>query len=392
MQCPLGGVILLDLVRSYATLVRAEFLHSVDGAQHSQGFRTSSTPWGARRFGIRRSGILLYPDACSDTQSLQDLLSHRRPPVTAIAIHPSGHFFVVGHVDGSLAFWAVEDDEQPLLVRTLDEIDVNLVNTEILDKHISQKRENKLPLQSDREPIFKLSWSAVSDSSDPRGGNTMLTILGGVHTNQATGITAHLFPAFNPRDPPQLTSTFDQKLLHPYIRTAMRDSLDHSKTFFYYTRGIVHDYLLIPRDNPHYAGVSDPIAILLVTEGTGGSRVLEAFQYPPPEFSIPTDVDDDSNGSEGNEIDPMDTLGDDLASTLRSLQMSDEPKRLQLPPTLMNGSTGLLNGQLLRVENDTYQRLTGGSIDDTLYLPLAGGLAWADETKKTELKLSKVRH
>ena len=382
-------MILLDLVRSQAILAQAEFLHSVDETQHSQGFCTSYTPWGARRFGIWRPGKgYFHPDCFSNNQLLQDLLSHRKPPVTAMAIHPTGHFFVVGHADGSLAFWAVEDDEQPLLVRTLDEADVNIVDTEMLDEHISQERGSKRSFRTDREPIFKLSWGAVSDSSDPRGGETTLTILGGLHTNQATGITAYLFPAFSPGDPP----AFDQNLLHPYIRAAMRDSLNHSKTFFYYTHGTVQDYLLIPRDNPHYAGVSDPIAILLLTEGTGGSRVLEAFQFPPPEFSPPTDVDGDYDGSKEKKIDPMDTLYDDLAFTLRSLQMSDEPKRLQLPPTLMNGSIGLQNGQLLKVETDTYHRLAGGSIDDTLCLPLAGGLAWADDTKKTELKLSKVRH
>jgi hypothetical protein len=304
-----------------------------------------------------------------------------------MAIHPSGHFFVVGHADGSLAFWAVEDDDRPLLVRTLDETDVNILNTEILDEHISQERASKRSFQTDREPIFKLSWSAVSDSSDPRGGETALTIFGGLHTNQATGISIYLFPAFNPRDPPQPMS--DQKLLHPHMRAAMRDSLDHSKTFFYYTRGIVQDYLLIPRVNPHFAGASDPIAILLLTEGTGDSRVVEAFQYPPPEFSILTNTDGDYHGSDK---DPMDAIGDDLASTLRSLQMSDEPKRLQLPTALMNGSTGLLNGQLLKVETDTYQTLADGNVNDVLYLPLEGGLAWADDTKKTELKLSKVCH
>jgi syntaxin-binding protein 5 len=311
-------------------------------------------------------------------------LSHRKPPVTAIAIHPTGHFFVVGHADGSLAFWAVEDHERPLLVRTLDEVDVNVVNTEVLDKHISQERTNKGSLQSDREPIFKLSWSALSKSSDSRGGETALTIFGGLHMNQATGITVHLFPAFNSRE---TMSALDQKLLHPYMRTAMRDSLDHLKTFFHYTRGIVQDYLLIPRENPHFSGTSDPIAILLLTEGTGGSRVVDAFQFPPPEFSIPLDAEGDSDE---NKKDPMDALDDDLASTLRSLQISDDPKRLQLPSALMNGSSGLLNGQLLKVETDTYQTLVDGISNDEFYLPLEGGLAWADDTKRTELKLSKV--
>jgi hypothetical protein len=309
-----------------------------------------------------------------------------------MAIHPSGHFFVTGHADGSLAFWAVEDDERPLLVRTLDAIDVNIVDMQTLDEHISQECPSK-HAHIDREPIFKLSWSALSGSSDPKGGGTTLTIFGGLQTNQATGITVYLFPSFNPPNPPEPTSTADQQRLHPYLRTAMRDSLNHIKSFFYYTRGTVQDYLLIPRESPHFSGSSDPMAIMLLTEGDGDTRVVEAYQYPPPEFSSPIDVEEDEETyPEENKGVPIEALGDVLASTLTSLQISDEPKRLWLPSAVMNGSTGLLNGQLLTVETAVYQTLVDEAINDALYLPLKGGLAWADDTQKTELKLAKVCH
>lgn len=307
-----------------------------------------------------------------------------------MTIHPTGHIFVVGHADGSLAFWAVEDDDRPLLVRTLDEIDVDAVNTELLDKHISMQEQSSTGShQTEREPIFKLSWSALSSSSDPRSGQTTLTVFGGLNMNQATGVTVFVFPTFNPQD---LPSTVDQNRLHLYMRTAMRDSLHCPKTFFYYTRGTVQDYLLIPKENPHFSGTSEPIALLLLTEGIGNTRVVEAFQFPPPEFSIPADVEGDHADSDRDKKDPIiHTLDDDLASTLRSLQISDEPKRLQLPSALMNSGTGLLNGQLLKVEADTYQALVDGDSNEP-YLPLEGGLAWADDTKKSELKLSKVSH
>ena len=81
--------------------------------------------------------------------------------VTSIAVHPSGHFFAVGHADGSIAFWAVEDDNKPLLVRTLDAVDVNLVDPSALD--------HKAP-KFVREPIFKLSWSGFPNSQDPQIG------------------------------------------------------------------------------------------------------------------------------------------------------------------------------------------------------------------------------
>ena len=53
-------------------------------------------------------------------------MTYRRPPVTSMSIHSAGHFFAVGYEDGCIAFWAVEDEDQPLQVRTLDDSDVNV--------------------------------------------------------------------------------------------------------------------------------------------------------------------------------------------------------------------------------------------------------------------------
>jgi syntaxin-binding protein 5 len=349
------------------------------------------TPGGSG-YGSHVSVFVVLPALMKPMYPFQDILTARRPPVTALTIHPAGHFFVVGHTDGCLSFWAIEDETQPLLVRTLDTTDVNIVDTEKLDEHLFQGSGGDRPPASEREPIFKLSWSSYSNSSDPRGGDTTLTILGGLHLGDATGLSVLNLPPFNPPEPP-VPNPPGSHMLNPFWRTAMRNSLNPSKTYFYYTQEVVQDYLLIPRQSPHFSGTYDPIAILLLTESRGDTRVVEAYQFPPPEFfsgmAIHNSKIDTPLKSEEN---PTDSLANDLATTLKVLQTSDEPRRLRLPTMLMNGNSGLAHGQLLKLERETYEALCidNPDVDDGLELPMKGGVAWADEIKTNDLKLSKA--
>ncbi|GLB35825.1 putative lethal giant larvae(Lgl) like, C-terminal [Lyophyllum shimeji] len=303
----------------------------------------------------------------------RELLTHRRPDVTALAVHPAGHFFVVGHSDGSLSFWAVEDEEKPLLVRTLDDLDVNVVDSARLDEHISKVKSGESMAPSQREPIFKLAWSGFSNSSDPRGGKTTLAILGGLNAGEAAGLTVIQLPAFNPPEPPASAAASPQQpSLHPDMRQAMRDSLDPAESYFYFTRGVVQDFLLVPQKSPHFAGTFDPMGILLLTEAEADTRTLEAYQYPPPEFAL-TDAKGAASASKSEaHKDALESLADDLADALHSLQSNDEPQRLILPAALSNGSSGLLNGRLLKLERET-------------------GQAWSEETKMNDIKLAKFQ-
>ncbi|KAG6842463.1 hypothetical protein C0991_007593 [Blastosporella zonata] len=317
-----------------------------------------------------------------------DLLTERRPEVTSLTIHPAGHFFAVGYADGSLAFWAVEDEEKPLLVRTLDELDVNLVNQDRLDEHISRAHKSEVGRPLAREPIFKLSWSGFSNSSDPRGGKTALAILGGLNLGEPPGLTVIQLPAFNPLEPPVATSPKnEQTSLHPAMRQAMRVSLDVLDSYFYFTQEVIQDYLLIPHKSPHFAGTFDPIAIMLLTEGEGNTRTLEVYQYPPPMFSS-DDIQSPATPVKG---DPLRTLASDLADTLRDLDESCDPQKVLIPAALSHGKSGVLGGQLLKIEKEIYQTLAAGKASSVLALPLNGGQAWADEIKDKELKLAKFQ-
>lgn len=203
--------------------------------------------------------------------------------MTCIAIHPTGHFFAVGHTDGAIAFWALEDSEQPVLVRTLDDFDVNMIDPEVLEEQLrdTPRRDTSTP----REPIFKLSWSGFTNSKDPRGGETALTVLGGTKPDKGFGLNVLWFPAFNPGDPPTTSPTTKQDQFHSFMATAIRQSLKGLNTFLYCTKTPVHDFYLIPRESPHFNYTYDPDAILILSEAGRDGRVLEAREFPPPIFT-----------------------------------------------------------------------------------------------------------
>ncbi|KAJ3908951.1 WD40 containing snare-dependent exocytosis protein [Lentinula edodes] len=296
-----------------------------------------------------------------------DILTHRRPEATCMAIHPAGHFFAVGYADGSIAFWAIEDEDQPLLVRTLNDLDVQNVNAEQLEAHLAHKGGKTAAFSG--EPIFKLSWCSFPNSSDPRGGETALVILGGLSLEDPPGITVHWLPAFNPTDPPASQST--TPALHPYIRSSMRTSVEPLNTYFYEIHGTVHDYILIPRESPHFTGSFDVVSILVVKESVAGTRVVEAYEFPPPAFAEHAH-DDPHPVEEGR-----DTL-DDLADTLQDLQINNDPRRLQLPGYLSNGTSGLLGGVIRTLSKDAYSFLVQTDAPAHAALSLKAGYAWSD--------------
>lgn len=301
----------------------------------------------------------------------QNLLKHRRPDVTALAIHPCGHFFAAGYTDGSIAFWAIEDEDKPLLVLTLDgQHDINIADAHRLDEALGQSLQHA----TSREPVFRLAWSGFANSDDPRGGDTVLVVLGGLKTEDISGITAILLPAFNPAEPPALPAT-SSTTLHPNIRTAMRQSVTPKNLHTYSTVGTPQDFLLLPRESPHFSGSWNPRAILLLSDGAKGARSTEAYEFPPPAFGIHknTKADVPSTGDSSDQA-----LSDEIASTLESMKMQDDPKSLDAPPAFWSGPTGVIGGDLINFEKESYQVLVSDeSTDDAL--GLHGGSAWIDD-------------
>ncbi|VDB87527.1 unnamed protein product [Peniophora sp. CBMAI 1063] len=312
-----------------------------------------------------------------------DLLKHRRPAVTAMAIHPSGHFFVIGHVDGSLAFWAVEDDDKPLFVRTLDEVEVNIVDGNALDRYLPGGEGSSAP-HIPREPIFKLAWSGYPNSTDPRGGETSLVILGGQYAQDPAGVNVLWLPAFNPHTAPLLPG--EQRGLHPHYRQAMRAAVEVRDAYFYATSGLAQDFLLVPRESPHYAGTWDPVAVLYLSEGPHSSRTVEAFTFPPPSF---LSSDHDALSTKPTPPDSGERIDDDLANTLRDLEVSGHPAKLPTEVLLWNGPAGVVSALLTSTDLFAHESLSATQESDPAVFKFEGGVAIADQDVVGHIRLSK---
>lgn len=320
-----------------------------------------------QRSSVHAYELVLPPGAPGGTgYGTEDIFEHRRPEVTAIAVHPTGHFFAVGHSDGSIAFWAVDDQEKPLLVRTIETVDVNIVDADGLETYLVGRKANSS--KSIREPIFKLSWSGFSNSADLRGGDTVLTILGGLLTDTSPGLTTLLLPPFQPSEPPPGPPT----ALHPHFRDAMCRSIEPTKSFFYRTSGVVQDYLLIPTSSPHFSGSFDPYAIIFLVDSVGSTRATEGYLFPPSGFFT-------RDASSSDQVES------------RAIEQRQDVHTLRLPLSLSNGNAGILGGRLISLEKDVYHLFIGDRLVDEQNLLLKGGRAFADQTKQNELRLSKYQ-
>ncbi|KAI0308267.1 lethal giant larvae like, C-terminal-domain-containing protein [Multifurca ochricompacta] len=295
------------------------------------------------------------------------------------SVHPAGHFFAVGHVDGSIAFWAVEDHEQPLMVRTLDEIDVHKVDGEKLEQFLSDEEDSakeSSQLREPREPIFKLSWSETS-----------LVILGGQFSHDPPGINVLWLPSFNPPAP---SSPVTNQQLHPSFRDAMRESLDPLSAYFYRTAGITQDFLLMPRDSPHFSGTWNPTAILMLSESGNHIRTIEAQHFPPLEFLASAhEATHTAEQSKENDGDGHEALVHDLATTLQSMTVNEEPKKLHLPPSLWSGPDAVVDANLFPLDRIAYETLSGVTGPGSDDLPLEGGIAVPDEEVAGAIKYAK---
>ncbi|KAI0361067.1 hypothetical protein OH77DRAFT_1417267 [Trametes cingulata] len=338
---------------------------------------------------VRAFELILSPGAPGGAgYHAKGLLVPRRSQATAIAIHPSGHLLAIGYADGTIGFWALEDEEKPLALRTLDSTgdeDLSAVDTTKLDAVLSSPKD--YPVEPPREPIFKLAWSGFPNSTDPRGGDTVLTVLGGMTIDSPPGLTALLLPPLQPPAPPTPTSPKPAgaaEVLHPETRAAMCKSLIVKDIYTYTTVGPVQDFLLFPRSTPHFGGHYDPSAILVISDSdVPEARISEAFEFPPPSFLGPPespapDAAPAHTSQPGGDTDPEDALAKELAMTLQAMSVSDEPSSARLPPCLWT----VLGEYLVRVDKHAYETLVRDKlvpVEGEVPFPVKGGVAWSED-------------
>lgn len=314
-----------------------------------------------------------------------EVLTHRRPSVTSVAIHPAGHFFAVGYADGCVAFWAVEDEDQPLMVRTSTDLDVNVINGEELENFL----QNGGPLEengtnlSEHQPIYRVAWCGFANSSDPRGGATSLVVLGGDRSNDPCRLTVHTMPALDSPEPPAPSGS--KSGLHPSIRKSMRLSVISLETTYYLSSGPVYDFIPFPKSNPHFSGCWDPVSLLFLTAAPSGSRTVEAQQFLPPKMISLLPGTDPQNSSEHNDV------MHNLSATLEGMALGGkEPLPMHIPSKLYSGLGGVSYAQLLTFQRGMHDVLVGQQpVPGDADLPITGGSAWIDDKRLSELRLSR---
>ena len=307
----------------------------------------------------------------------------RNPFVSCMAIHPAGHFFAAGYEDGSVAVWAIEDEDKPLLVRSIEEVDINLINEELLNLTLDPG-DNKPNNKPAPEPIYELAWSGYSNSADPRGGAHTLAVLGGGRGKESSGVTIFSFSAFNPAD-----SGTDPKIaLPPSIRKAMHDCLLSPGVYTYQSESTITDFLLLPRNTPHFAGNFDPVAILLIFDGGSDKRSISIMEFPPRTLAV---VPEPQGMTKSISSTTTDAIGQDLAETLHELQDSSDPERLTLPDLLWTGSASVVGGEIILLGPTPYGTLCPQDLEASWSeYNLRGGAAWMD-AKNDDCVHAKVR-
>ncbi|PWN49168.1 hypothetical protein IE53DRAFT_369993 [Violaceomyces palustris] len=318
---------------------------------------------------IKTYQLRLLPGAPGAGGDPSLIWTERSSPATCLAWRPDGEVFAVGHEDGCISFWHVKEDEKPLMVRTLERVDVDRPSVE------PDSQAPSLP----KEPIFKLAWSGFPEKTwidmaseaaaqgaatwqqhqqhphaDERQGKpsenqgatkgTILTVLGGVVPGRdPPGVACLHLPPFAAPMAIWNSSAADHA---NRLRHSLRQSLEASWMTTYQTDSTVEDFLLLPKGSPHYSGNYDPYAIVMLLAADprlptlpppAASRGLAAFAFPP-RFGSPS------------------TLSGDKSLLAESLL----PKQLSLPLALtFTGSGAILGAKLENLTPHAYRKLVG---------------------------------
>ena len=230
-----------------------------------------------------------------------------------------------------MTFWAYDESDKPLMVRTITHEDVNVTDADALfsagalDHQVRKKDADGNDVvdavSANREPIFKLAWAGFPDQASLKAlinaqgleaageplsnatveyaerGETLLLIPGGQSPGERPGINIFQFPAYQPA----IASRKGNVPMSPsqsmplQDRYAYRDSLMPTGSTNYPTQTAPEDFVLLPRSSPHFCLAHDPIALIVSLtpdpdlshiDGPSAQRTLEAWAFPPPRSTI----------------------------------------------------------------------------------------------------------
>lgn len=345
--------------------------------------------------------LRLLPGAPGPGGDPQLVWTERASPATCISWRPDGEVFAMGHEDGCISFWHVKEDEKPITVRTLEQLDVDRPS------HSIESLEIPRPL---REPIFKLAWSGFPERSwmemasesaatwqtgnqqqdhqqqssndhnstgkdeqaaKPTKG-TIVTVLGGaVAGRDPPGLYCIHLPPY--AAPISLWSTGGPEAQQK-LRNGLRQSLQSTAESIYRTPSLVEDFLLLPKVNPHYSGNYDPMAVLTLLGADpslptlpppAAARGLSCYAFPPRVRMLSPGLEPQSQQVSSDPPRPSELLQKQLA--------------IPLPLTLA-GSGAVLGAKFETLSPHAYRKLVG--LDDVTGL---------NQKQQNESELSSMR-
>jgi hypothetical protein len=284
-------------------------------------------------------------------------------------------------MDGAISFWSLDHTEAPLAVH-------------VLPPHGDSK-------QAEREPIVKLSWSSfpnldecktllggdtassesgiarlVGATLDYSGGETVLTILGGLLATDAPGVRILQFAPIAFDSSANTAASDPEALLAHLSQQLVAIGLERCPSLY-----PVDDFVLLPRSNPYFNSSHDPIAVLQLYKYGGlplAPTTMTASDFPPPLCPVPS-----FSGlpfTPGSEILPF------------PLQLSsepDDPAEFRLPSAIFSGPNAILGACAVRPDRESFSRLIREWIDvgaaeeadgvsNPRRLPLRAGVARGD--------------
>ena len=189
----------------------------------------------------------------------------RHPAVVHAAWHPTGTFILTAHDDESLVIWDPKTGKI-IQARTLQDANVNQAGRAAGTSSSSGSTPGTFALRS---PIFRIAWCSKQNPDD-----TGILVAGGTASNVPDrGITfleLGQTPIYQTSSWPVLSQHFEKPKRRYLLPTPPNTD--------------VVDFVLIPRESPHYCGSHNPIAVIAVL----ASGELVTLSFPSGHSISPT--------------------------------------------------------------------------------------------------------